>query len=56
MVTPDMDEWELQIRNVKKEDEGQYEFQFNINTPSQLLATLSDMYGVLFEYVGYIYI
>jgi len=41
MVTPDMDEWELQIRDVKKDDEGQYECQVNTNPLSQLLATLS---------------
>lgn len=41
MVTPDMDEWELQIRDVKKEDEGQYECQVNTNPLSQLLASLS---------------
>ena len=41
IVTPDMDKWELQIRDVKKEDEGQYECQVNTNPLSQLLATLS---------------
>ena len=39
-----------------KEDKGQNECQLSINPLSQLLATLSDKYGVSFEYVGYIYI
>ena len=41
MVTPDMDEWELQIQDVGKEDEGKYECQVNTNPLSQLLAKLS---------------
>ena len=36
-----MDEWELQIRDVQKEDGGQYECQVNTNPLSQLLAKLS---------------
>ena len=41
MVTPNMDEWELQIRDVRKEDEGKYECQVNTNPLSQMVATLS---------------
>jgi len=41
MVTPDLLEWELQIRDVRKEDEGKYECQVNTNPLSQMVATLS---------------
>ena len=41
LVTPGLDEWELQIRDVRKEDEGKYECQVNTNPLSQMVATLS---------------